>query len=276
MKLASKNLHRDSFSKLEERVAVKAQHLHDIQGALQNCPFDVALLEEEKVVKAEYQSLLNAELALLRQKAKAEWLYKSDTNSSFFHSRIKERRISCRVTSIYNDKNELITEEGEIHKEFLRFYKEILGTSEQISPLRPEILAFGPNLSEDQKLLLCAPVSVNEIKEAIFSIPSSKSPGPDGFTSGFYEAAWHIVGPGVSVAIKDFFSSGKLLREVNTTMITLVPKVSCPKVVGDYKTITCCNILYKAITKILTNRLQLVMNSIIDNAQGDFIRVDNY
>ncbi|KAL0406576.1 UNVERIFIED_CONTAM: hypothetical protein Slati_3971500 [Sesamum latifolium] len=49
---------------------------------------------------------------------------------------------------------------------------------------------------------------------------------------------------------KDFFTMGKLLKQVNATLLTLIPKVAAPSSVGDYRLISCCNVLYKIITKI--------------------------
>ena len=43
----------------------------------------------------------------------------------------------------------------------------------------------------------------NEIKRALFSIPSHKSPGPHGFNSGFYKGSWDVIGPLVCSAIQD-------------------------------------------------------------------------
>ncbi|GJT90597.1 RNA-directed DNA polymerase, eukaryota, reverse transcriptase zinc-binding domain protein, partial [Tanacetum coccineum] len=54
--------------------------------------------------------------------------------------------------------------------------------------------------------------------------------------------AWHIVGTDVCKAVKEFFAKGKLLGELNATLITLVPKISTPKKVSDFRPIACCNI----------------------------------
>ncbi|KAK4384056.1 hypothetical protein Sango_3096100 [Sesamum angolense] len=51
-----------------------------------------------------------------------------------------------------------------------------------------------------------------------------KAPGPDGYPSGFYKAAWPVIGEEVVKAILEFFITGRLLRQVNTTILALIPK----------------------------------------------------
>lgn len=52
----------------------------------------------------------------------------------------------------------------------------------------------------------------------------NKSPGPDGYGGGFFRAAWHIIGPEVRTTIEDLFLNGKLLEQLNNTIISLIPK----------------------------------------------------
>ncbi|KAK4381825.1 hypothetical protein Sango_2931200 [Sesamum angolense] len=51
-----------------------------------------------------------------------------------------------------------------------------------------------------------------------------KAPGPDGFSSGFFKAAWPVVGEEVSKAIIDFFKTGRLLKTIECYLLTLIPK----------------------------------------------------
>lgn len=56
----------------------------------------------------------------------------------------------------------------------------------------------------------------------------NKSPGPDGFTTEFFQKYWHIIGKATCRAIKAFFHSGKMLKEINHTFIALIPKNDNP------------------------------------------------
>ncbi|KAL0293102.1 UNVERIFIED_CONTAM: hypothetical protein Sradi_6956800 [Sesamum radiatum] len=110
-----------------------------------------------------------------------------------------------------------------------------------------------------------------EIKEAFFDIDVESAPGPDGYTSAFYRSAWPVIRQTLFQAIGEFFRTGKLLKQVNTTLIALIPKVNLPMYVSDYRPIACCNVLYKAITKIIVKRMQRVLPLLIDYSQNAFV-----
>ncbi|XP_039161265.1 uncharacterized protein LOC120289927 [Eucalyptus grandis] len=100
-------------------------------------------------------------------------------------------------------------------------------------------------LTMDQVSTLSRPVLDMEIRDTLFSLPRGEAPGPDGFTVEFFKSNWDIVGPSVLDAVKEFFSSRRLLKEVNNTILTLVPKVPNACAVTDYRPIACCNTIYK-------------------------------
>ncbi|GJS78622.1 RNA-directed DNA polymerase, eukaryota, reverse transcriptase zinc-binding domain protein [Tanacetum coccineum] len=115
------------------------------------------------------------------------------------------------------------------------------------------------------------PVSYEEIKAALFSMEDDKALGPDGFSSKFFKASWSVVGSEFTQAIMDYFSNGNLLKEINSIIIALVPKIKTPKKVYDFRPISCCNVLYKCISKIIANRLKGVLNSLVSDCQSAFI-----
>ncbi|GKE28319.1 RNA-directed DNA polymerase, eukaryota, reverse transcriptase zinc-binding domain protein, partial [Tanacetum coccineum] len=80
-----------------------------------------------------------------------------------------------------------------------------------------------------------------------------------------------IIGSDICLAVNDFFKNVKILRELNATLISLVPKIDTPDKVSDFRPITCCNVLYKCISKILTNRINKGLIKIVSLNQSAFI-----
>jgi hypothetical protein len=125
-----------------------------------------------------------------------------------------------------------------------------------------------PAIPEEHVNLLIKAVTAEEIRDTMFSMKSNKAPGPDGYTADFFKASWSMVGADVVEAIQDFFVYGKLLKEVNATILTLVPKKTNAATMGDFRPIACCNVIHKCITKILSNRMLPVLDSVVGRNQG--------
>ncbi|KAL0411037.1 UNVERIFIED_CONTAM: hypothetical protein Slati_3693400 [Sesamum latifolium] len=118
---------------------------------------------------------------------------------------------------------------------------------------------------------LCQNISDQEVKEVMFDIAEDESPGPDGFSSRFFKAAWSVVGAEVTKAVKEFYSMGCLLKQVNAIVLELIPKVELPSEVANYRPIACCNVIYKVITKIMVTRTKGVLQKLIDSSQNAFV-----
>ncbi|KAL0290241.1 UNVERIFIED_CONTAM: hypothetical protein Sangu_2582800 [Sesamum angustifolium] len=69
----------------------------------------------------------------------------------------------------------------------------------------------------------------------------------------------------------DFFKSGRMLRQLNHTIIALVPKFEHSPSVADYLLISCCNVIYKVITKIIADRFCPALEQLIDSSQAAFV-----
>ncbi|XP_028549721.1 uncharacterized protein LOC114579423 [Dendrobium catenatum] len=71
---------------------------------------------------------------------------------------------------------------------------------------------------------LTAPVTMDEIKDIVFSGKPNSAPGPDGFTLEFYRATWNVIHPQLCKAIISFFNTGFMPNQVKATAIALIPK----------------------------------------------------
>nr|GFA48284.1 RNA-directed DNA polymerase, eukaryota, reverse transcriptase zinc-binding domain protein [Tanacetum cinerariifolium] len=102
-------------------------------------------------------------------------------------------------------------------------------------------------------------------------ISTNKAPGPDGYSFLFIKRFWDLLKHDIQEFVVSFFSSGKFLQDVNSAFITLIPKVSNPLFIKDYRPISLIGLHYKIVAKILSNRLSKVIDSIISPEQSAFI-----
>ncbi|XP_050207437.1 uncharacterized protein LOC126656857 [Mercurialis annua] len=60
------------------------------------------------------------------------------------------------------------------------------------------------------------------------------------FTAAFFHTYWDIIGPSTTSAIQDFFRHGIILKGFNHTLISFIPKITCPTKVSDLRPISLC------------------------------------
>lgn len=62
------------------------------------------------------------------------------------------------------------------------------------------------------------------------------------------------------------------LNDLNNTAIVLIPKTSQACKLGEFRPISCCNIAYKVIAKIMANRLKPILQECISPKQSAFLK----
>ncbi|XP_022015025.1 uncharacterized protein LOC110914543 [Helianthus annuus] len=150
-------------------------------------------------------------------------------------------------------------------------YSNFLGVEDQVAPVNLDDL-FLNVLSSHAADNMVRQITREEIKMAMFNIGDNKAPGPDGYTSAFFKQAWDIVGNEVTDVVLAFFENGKLLKQINHTILALIPKKETPYSVLDYRPISCCNdVLYKCISKIITDRIKGSLVSLVSINQSAFV-----
>lgn len=99
----------------------------------------------------------------------------------------------------------------------------------------------------------------SEIKEALFSIDPGKSSGPDGLNGFYLRNFWEVLQDDIIRFHKVFYEEYTLPKGINSSFITLIPKISNPRQLQDYHPISLINCTHKILLKLLANNSNLLL-----------------
>ncbi|GKC84706.1 RNA-directed DNA polymerase, eukaryota, reverse transcriptase zinc-binding domain protein, partial [Tanacetum coccineum] len=176
----------------------------------------------------------------------------------------------CKVEEICGEDNVRYAGD-QVPTHFVKHFQMLLGDQNKKECLDIDDNLFSKKIDNQEACRMIIEVSNEEIKDAMFDTNDNKALGPDGFTAKFFKKSWEVIGEDVCKVAKEFFIKGKILGEFNSTLITLVPKVSTPNKVSDFRPIACCNVVYKCISKIITNRIKNALDNIYNKNQSTFV-----
>jgi len=157
-----------------------------------------------------------------------------------------------------------------IESAFIQYYDDFFTAGIEID-LEPCLNAMVCKVSSKMNSKLTARLTVEEIHTALNQMAPMNAPGPNGYSVCFYQHNWATVHTEVCSAIFHFFRTGMLDSNLNKTHIALIPKSQQPECVSEFRPISLCNVLYKLTSKVLANRLKLVLPDIISCTQSAFI-----
>jgi hypothetical protein len=138
------------------------------------------LLAQDHKLRLELVNLKSLEKMFYSQKLKCNFFKDSDRGTSFFHALMNQKHKKNFIPAIHRSDGSLTTSASEVGDVFVSFFKQLLGTSRATSPLDESVVGCGPRVDSSLHASLLTDVSYDDIKNALFSIGDTKSPGPDG------------------------------------------------------------------------------------------------
>ncbi|XP_071918896.1 uncharacterized protein [Coffea arabica] len=127
---------------------------------------------------------------------------------------------------------------------------------------------------EDNKRLEAVP-TIKEVYEVVKLMDGKSAAGPDGFTGKFFTFAWEVIGQDVYNAVLSFFCGADLLRFITSTSIVLIPKKPNPQEFSHFRPISLCNFFNKLLSRILADRVAVLLPKIISPQQTGFVKGRN-
>jgi hypothetical protein len=254
------------FGKIQRKIKSTKARIDQVQQA-PTCPSSIST---ETNLKLALDDLLLQEETLWKSKSRETWLTCTDLNTKFFHTSTIIRRRSNAVNFLKSSAGGWLSDRTAIGGDFVDHFSSLFSSSSP--PIDGELAdLFPPTITEEENKALISIPTEEEVFKVLSSIDSSKAPGPDGFSALFYKKYWSVVKYEVLECVWDFFLNKKMAKEQNHTFITLIPKQTGAHSVNQFRPISLCNISYKLISKILANRLKLLLPKIISPLQSAFV-----
>jgi hypothetical protein len=219
---------------------------------------------------AEIDIMLEREDIRWKQRAEQNWYQHRDRNTSFFHAWANHQKKINTIKQIVDEEGVTWKKKKEIGKAFVQYYSSLFtagdssGTYDCLEDLEVRVI-------EGMNGELLRPFTTEEVEAAINHMHPLKLPGPDGFSACFYHNSWSTVKVEVCNAVLDYLNNNVFDENIKATNIALIPKVSSPTKITDYRPISLCNVIYKIIAKVLANRMKKVLPHIISPTQSTFI-----
>ncbi|KAL5577919.1 hypothetical protein UlMin_019618 [Ulmus minor] len=102
-------------------------------------------------------------------------------------------------------------------------------------------------------------------------MPPTKSPGPDGMPGLFFQKYWDIVGDDITEAALLVLNNDGDIHQWNQTLITLIPKIQSPTQVSEFRPISLCNVVYKLVSRTITNCFNRILDEVIGDQHSAFV-----
>ncbi|XP_040379850.1 uncharacterized protein LOC121054416 [Oryza brachyantha] len=230
----------------------------------------LAQFQSERKLMARLAELLSREETMERQRSRINWLKDGDRNTKFFQAFARERSRVNKITGLRTSDGLLATAQSEMERLVVSFYKDLF--SAQCNSEPDEVLQHvKARVTDGMNEQLLKPFSGEEVKKALFLMGPNKSPGPDGFTAGFYQHHWEVIGPSLTRSVLDFMNGATVPDGLNQTTVILIPKVKNPQDIKLFRPISRCNVLYKICSKVIANRSKLLLEEVISEEQSAFV-----
>lgn len=242
---------KDSFKNIFEEKHKVEEDLGKFAEKIINDGMDNEIFNQEMALILKLNDLLAKEELFWRQKSREIWLKVGDRNTKYFHNSTKVYREINRIASIATSDGQLLEDPIEIRDSAVDFFSNLLNDREDSNlSAQYDFLSTIPTLILDSQMAaLNAKFTVDEIKATTFGLNPEKAPGPNGFLAFFFQKCWDFVGVEVAKAIEDSCSIGKILKEVNNTFISLIPKKEKSKSWKEFQPISLCNTFLQNFSK---------------------------
>lgn len=255
-------------------LTVIADDICRVDGLYASAPTP-ALYKERLQLQAKFELLSTYKTQKQLFVTKQRFFEMGDKAGRLLAHQARAAALSRLIPKIKSATGEVTSDPMEISRTFQEFYSELYSSQcpssvwDGVNPL--DEITF-PQLDEGLSGALGGPIRLAEVQEAIMTLQNGKTPGPDGFTVEFFKLFSAFIAPALCSMFNESFSEGRLPPTLSEATISLLLKTDKdPLLCSSYRPISLLNVDLKILSKILAQRLQQVLSSLISVDQTGFM-----
>ncbi|XP_049378041.1 uncharacterized protein LOC125842768 [Solanum stenotomum] len=187
--------------------------------------------------------------SILKQKTQLHWFKEGDANTKYFHSLIRGRRRRLFIHTIIREDGERIHRVDNIADAACAHFQNIFTGEDKV--INEDAINCIPRMvSQEHNNTLTAMPNLEDLKEVVFSMNPNSAAGPDGMNGLFFQKCWHIIKHDLLGVIHAFFCGQMIPKYFSHSCIVLLPKVTNPNKLTEFRPISLSNFTSKIISKL--------------------------
>ena len=264
-----KKWNREVFSHIDQKIAAYQLEMQKLDQKAQTTELQECEWLRRNAIQSQLWFWLVRKERYWKQLSRCKILQEGDRNTKYFHLVASMQRQKKVIEKLIVNGEEL-TDANDLKAARVGHFKRLYKTT---SISKFDISSLGLNkITEQMCHEMEAPVTKQEIKEAMLSCDLTKAPRYDGFNLRCIRHVWGLIGEEFCTFIQQFFEKGYLPQRLNTTWVTLIPEKKDAVEVTDDRPISMVGSIYKAIAKVLSRRLRETLPHLVGEAQTAFIK----
>ena len=203
------------------------------------------------------------------QRAKVKYIQEGGDNTKYFHLIANGKHRRKKIFQLEQDEGTIVGQEN-LKTYISEYYKSLFGApSNGDITLDESRVNDIPQLSSSENNILIADFTELEVYEAVMQMEKNKAPGPDGFPAEFYQTFWPIIKSDLMAMFYSFQKGELPLFHLNFGTIILLPKKENAVQIQKYRPICLLNVSFKIFTKVGTNRISKIAETVVRPTQTD-------
>ena len=213
-------------------------------------------------------ALISKESEGAKIRARAKWVEQGEKPTRYFFRLERARADKNSFESLFDEHGVEKSTPDELETILADFYTSLYSKDNVNLQVQQRLINdLDRFLSSPERDACERPLSASELLTAAQGLQTGKSPGSDGLPVEFYLTFWDVLAEPLLSVLNEALAAGSLTASQRESLVRLIYKKDDKRLPKNWRPISLLNTDYKLASKVMTERLKTVMNSIVHEDQ---------